>query len=75
MVTVSFAVVVRFKLPLTPVMVSVKVPLTPLTVCTVSVEVVVAGLGVNVAVDPEGWPVTFKVTDPLKLFRLVMVTV
>jgi hypothetical protein len=75
LVTVSFAVVVWFRLPLTPVMVSVKVPLTPFTVCTVSVDVVLAGLGVNLAVDPEGCPVTLRVTDPLKPFRLAMVTV
>jgi hypothetical protein len=55
-------------------MVSVKLPLTPVTVCTVSVELVVAGLGENVAVDPGGWPVTLRVTAPLKPLLGVMVT-
>jgi len=35
-------------------MVSVNAPLTPPTVWTVIVEVELAGLGVNVTVDPEG---------------------
>lgn len=76
MVTVSAAVVVCVRLPLTPVMVSVNVPFAPFTaVCTVSVEVAVAGLGVNVAVDPERRPLTLRVTEPLKPLAGAMVTV
>ncbi len=41
----------------------------------VSVAVPVAGLGVNVAVDPAGWPVRLSVTDPLKPFVGTIVTV
>src|SRR5713101_5891076 len=74
-VTVSVAVVVCTRLPLTPVMLSVKVPLTPVAVCTRSVELVVAGLDVNVAVAPKGWPLTPRLTDPLKPLRGAMVTV
>ncbi len=47
--------VVWLRLPLTPVIVSVKIPFGPVgDVVTVSVEVVVAGLGVNLTVEPEG---------------------
>ena len=45
------------------------------SVLTVSVEVPVAGLGVKVTVDPEGWPVTLRVTPPLKPFDGVIITV
>ena len=58
-----------------PVIVGVKVPLTPVTVCTLSVEVAVAGFGVNVAVEPAGRPPTERVTDPVKAPIGVMVTV
>ena len=75
MVTFSVALVVCVRLPLTPWIVSVKLPRTPPTVCTLSVELVVAGLGVNVAVDPEGSPATLRLTDPLKPLLGVIVTV
>jgi hypothetical protein len=41
----------------------------------VSVDPLVAGLGVNVTVDPGGWPVRLSVTDPLKPFFGMIVTV
>jgi len=44
-------------------------------VLIVSVDVPVAGLGVNVTVDPDGWPLRLSVTDPLKPFDGVIVTV
>jgi hypothetical protein len=44
-------------------------------VLIVSVDVPVAGLGVNVTVDPAGWPLRLSVTDPLKPFAGVIVTV
>ena len=44
-------------------------------VFTVSVEVPVVGFGVNVTVEPEGWPVRLNVTDPAKPFTLLTVTV
>lgn len=56
-------------------MVSVKVPRGPHDgVFTVRVEVVVAGLGVNVTMAPEGWPVRLNVTAPLKPLDGVIVT-
>lgn len=74
--TFRLAVVAWLKLPLTPVIVSVKVPLGPVAdVVTLSVEVVVAGSGVSVTVEPEGWPPTLSVTVPPKPLDGVIVTV
>ena len=75
LVTVSVAVAVWLRLPLTPVTVSVKVPLTPVTVWTVIVELVAAGLGLKTAVPPEGRPLTVRLTEPLKPLAGEMVTV
>ena len=44
-------------------------------VLTVSVDAPVVGLGVNVTVEPDGWPLRLSVTDPLKPFVGVIVTV
>jgi hypothetical protein len=44
-------------------------------VLIVSVDVPVAGLGLNVTVDPDGWPLRLNVTDPLKPFVGTIVTV
>ena len=54
MVTFSVALVVCVRLPLTPWIVSVKLPRTPPTVCTLSVELVVAGLGAQVVSRQAG---------------------
>jgi hypothetical protein len=68
-------VAVWLKLPLVPLTVSVKVPLGPEdNVLTVSV-VVVAETGVNLTVEPEGWPVRLSVTDPVKPLIGAVVTV
>ena len=40
----------------------------------VSVDVVVAGFGVNVTVEPDGWPVRLRVTAPVKPLDGVIVT-
>ena len=75
LVTVSEADAVWFKLPFTPLMVSVYVFLVLVdSVFTVSVEVDDAGFGVNVTVDPEGCPVRLSVTEPLNPFVGTMVT-
>ena len=64
------------RVPLLPVMVSVKVPLGPDDdVLTLSVDVPVAGLGENVTVEPDGWPLRLRVTDPEKPLDGVTVTV
>ena len=53
------------KLPLTPLMVKVYVcRAVDGRVLTVSVDVPVAGLGLNATVDPDGWPVRLSVTGP-----------
>jgi hypothetical protein len=66
-VTVSETVVVWLSVPLVPVTVMVKVFTgVPVEVTMVRVEdVPVAGLGLNVAVVPEGTPAAFKVTPPV----------
>ncbi len=67
--------VVWLTLPLAPVIVSVKVPFGPVgDVVTLSVEVMVAGLGVNVTVEPEGWPVRLSVSAPPKPLDGAIVT-
>jgi len=43
-------------------------------VVTVRVDVPVAGFGVNVTVDPDGWPLRLNVTDPVKPFAGLIVT-
>jgi hypothetical protein len=77
LVTDRVAVVVWFKPPLMPLIVSVKSPDEgPLAdVVTIRVELVVAGLGVKLEVAPGGVPVTLKLTGPLKPFAGVIVTV
>jgi hypothetical protein len=76
LVTVKDAVVVWFKAPLSPLIVSGYVCLAlVVNVFTVRVEVVAAGLGVKVTVLPEGWPVRLRVTNPLKPLIGVIVTV
>ena len=74
--TVNVAWVVCVRLPLIPVMVSVKVPLGPVADgVTLRVELVVAGLGVNETLAPEGWPLRLRVTDPLKPLDGLIATV
>jgi hypothetical protein len=60
-------VVLWFKLPEVPAMVTVVVPVVAVALAVkVSVEVLVAGLLPNVAVTPLGNPDADKVTLPLK---------
>ncbi len=74
--TVNDALVVWLRLPLTPVMARLYVRRdVDDSVLIVSVEVPVAGFGVNVTVEPDGWPARLSVTDPAKPFRGVIVTV
>src|ERR1700682_6007651 len=62
--------------PPTPVIVSVLVPSgMALLVVTDSVDVVVAGAGVNVPDAPVGRPLTERATEPLNPLEGVMVTV
>ena len=75
-VTTSVAVVVRVKLPLTPVIVSVYVPTGVLVlVVTESVDEVVAGFGVKLPLAPAGNPLTVNPTWPVNALIGVMVTV
>ena len=75
-VTTSVAVVVRVKLPLTPVIVSVYVPTGVLVlVITESVAEVVAGFGVKLPVAPAGRPLTVNVTWPVNPLIGVTATV
>ena len=65
-ITTSVAVVVRVKLPLTPVIVSVYVPTGVLVlVVTESVDEVVAGFGVKLPLAPAGRPLTVNATWPV----------
>ena len=67
---------VWLKLPLTPLTVIVYVRLLVFdSVSIVSVELPVAGFGVNATVEPDGCPVRLRVTAPLKPFDGVIVTV
>ena len=69
-------VVVWFKLPFTPLTLSVNVPVGPeADVFSWKLEVVVAGLGVKRDCAPDGKPVTLSVTDPVNPLVGVMVTV
>ena len=66
---------VCIRMPLCPVMVSGKVPLGPDDDdLTLSVDVPVAGFGENVTVEPDGWPLRLRVTDPEKPLDGVTVT-
>ena len=70
------AVRVRADVPPAPVTVRVKVPRAAVNgTVTIIVDDVVAGLGAKVADAPEESPVTLKVTDELKPFVRVIVTV
>ena len=61
--------------PLVPVIVSAKVPRGVFVlVLTVSVDVVVVGLGLNDAVVREGSPVTLRLTEPVNPFNRLIVT-
>jgi hypothetical protein len=67
--TVREIVVLFVKLPEVPVMVTVAGPATAVLLAdSVNVLVLVAGLGLKVAVTPVGKPVADKVTLPLKPF-------
>jgi hypothetical protein len=58
------------------VIVSVKVPLGPdADVLTLSVDGPVAGFGENVTLEPDGWPLRLRVTDPVNPLDGVTVTV
>jgi hypothetical protein len=75
-VTVSAIVVVLFKLPEVPEMVTVAVPVVAvLLTVKVKVLVVVAGLALNDAVTPLGRPDADKAIAPLKPFRALTVIV
>ena len=62
--------------PLFPVTVSVKGPLGPDDdVFTLSVDALVVGERVNVTVEPDGWPLRLRITDPENPLDGVTVTV
>ena len=44
-------------------------------VLILSVDAPVVGFGVNVTVEPDGWPLMLRVTDPVNPFDGVIVTV
>ncbi len=68
--------VVLFKLPDVPVIVTVAVPVAAVTLAVrVSVLLLVAGSGLNAAVTPLGKPDVERVTLPLKPFDGVMLIV
>src|ERR1035441_10246876 len=74
--TVRLSVVVRFKLPDTPVMVTVTVPVAAVALAVrVSVLLEVAGFGLNPAVTPLGNPEAERVTLSLKPFTGTMLIV
>src|SRR2546427_2667791 len=65
--TTSLTVTVCVLPPPVPVIVRVYVPLgVPPLVFTVSTEEVVAGFGLNPVVEPDGNPLTEKLTGPVK---------
>lgn len=61
--------------PLVPVMVKVYDPTAAVPELTVRVELPVVGLGLKLALAPEGTPVILSVTAPEKPFCGVSVTV
>ena len=74
--TVKLMVVLLWRLPDVPVMMTVNVPVAAvLLALSVSVLVVVAGLELNEAATPLGSPDADKLTLPLKPFNGVMVIV
>jgi hypothetical protein len=75
-VTVSVTVVVLVRPPPMPMTVRLNVPVgVLLDVLTVRVDEVVAGLGLNEPVAPDGNPLTLIVTGPLNPPLVVIVTV
>lgn len=72
----SVTEVVRWRLPLVPVMVNVNVPLVLLVTTVIVVEpgVLTVG-GLKLAVAPLGSPLTLKLTGPVNPFVGVTVTV
>jgi hypothetical protein len=74
--TVKLMVVLLWRLPDVPMMMTVNVPVAPvLLALSVSVLAMLAGLGLNEAVTPLGRPDADKLTLPLKPFSGVMVIV
>ena len=74
----SVKVVEWLKLPLAPVIVKVRVPLVarlPTRTERVEVPEPVIEVGLKVGVTREPWPLTLKLTVPLKPFTAPMVTV
>ena len=74
--TVRVTVMLWVNAPEVPVMVAVTVPVAAVLVAVnVRVLVVVAGCGLKTALTPLGKPEAERVTEPLKPFDLVIVTV
>jgi hypothetical protein len=74
-VMVSVTVVEWVRAPLVPVIVSVYEPKAAVPVFTVNVELPVVGLGLKLALAPDGTPVTLNVTDPVNPLSGVSVAV
>ena len=74
LVTLSVVVAVLERLPLVPVTVSVYCPRRALrgTFSVMVDEVPVDGFGENVAVAPDGWPLSEKLTLPVKSVRVIV---
>jgi hypothetical protein len=74
-VTVSETAAVRVSEPLVPVMVSAYAPVAVVAaVVSVRVELLVAGLGLKVAVVSADCPLTLRLTEPEKPFEALMLT-
>ena len=74
-ITESMTVVVRVRLPLKPVIVTVKVPAgVVVLVVTENVDDVVVGFGVKLPLAPAGSPLALNVTAPVKPLSGVIVT-
>src|SRR5439155_2469730 len=74
-ITESMTVVVRVRLPLTPVIVTVKVPAgVVVLVVTENVDDVVVGFGVKLPLAPAGNPLALNVTAPVKPLSGVIIT-
>jgi hypothetical protein len=73
-VTTNVTGVVRVRLPLTPVIVRAKFPVGVMElVVTENVEELPdPGLGLKLALDPLGKPLTLRATAPLKPLTLLM---